>query len=260
MSKLRFKIHFLLFFNKKTTQCQKWFLILQYQKKFWRSEDKLSQKIFYFISSTGILFLCTHQMIPPWFWKSSHPIVHTFVQYFLRRALSQDMSIWIFFSGLWAVLLLTIFVHVHIGLFYIPLFCPLVHFSADCVTRLTRAGGSANAAASLASSPPTMSRFADDSGGIEIIADNDGGGIAYGREATKFAHRFFLLPFLIIPRATGLSAFYTFTLLYNVFSRSVQNNSRYHYYCVADPDVPLLLCCGSRFAGSEYFAKDPYPW
>ena len=148
------------------------------------------------------------------------------------------MSIWIFFSGLWAVLLLTIFVHVHIGLFYIPLFCPLVHFSADCVTRLTRAGGSANAAASLASSPPTMSRFADDSGGIEIIADNDGGGIAYGREATKFAHRFFLLLFLITPRATGLSAFYTFTLLYNVFSRSVQNNSRYHYYCVADPDSP----------------------
>ena len=177
-------------------------------------------------------------MIPPWFWKSSHPIVHTFVQYFLRRALSQDMSIWIFFSGLWAVLLLTIFVHVHIGLFYIPLFCPLVHFSADCVTRLTRAGGSANAAASLASSPPTMSRFADDSGGIEIIADNDGGGIAYGREATKFAHRFFLLLFLITPRATGLSAFYTFTLLYNVFSRSVQNNSRYNYYCVADPDSP----------------------
>ena len=118
------------------------------------------------------------------------------------------------------------------------LFCPLVHFSAACVTRLTRAGGSANAAASLASSPPTMSRFADDSGGIEIIADNDGGGIAYGREATKFAYRFFLLLFLITPRATGLSAFYTFTLLYNVFSRSVQNNSRYHYYCVADPDSP----------------------
>ena len=131
-------------------------------------------------------------MIPPWFWKSS-----------------QDMSIWIFFFRVVGCstsnYICSCPFHV---IFYIPLFCPLVHFSADCVTRLTRAGGSANAAASLASSPPTMSRFADDSGGIEIIADNDGGGIA----------RLISSSVLITPKATGLSAFYTFTLLYNVFS------------------------------------------